>query len=194
MFEELASVASDDLGHARERVQRHAADIGTGFRIIGEADERPWPVSPVPLLIEADEWAGYRARRGAARGPAGDDPRGSLWPRALRRARADPGGAGRGQSLFPAADGRAGPAGRTPPAIRRGRSGARADGRLVRAGRSPARAGGGGLCAGEPAGARTDARRDCRTGSTSSATPPSSRRSAKGWRRCAGAAIRGSGC
>ncbi|HEU0067114.1 MAG TPA: circularly permuted type 2 ATP-grasp protein [Sphingomonas sp.] len=58
MFEELASVASDDLGHARERVQRHAADIGTGFRIVGEADTRPWPVSPVPLLIESDEWKG----------------------------------------------------------------------------------------------------------------------------------------
>jgi len=58
MFEELASVTGDDLGHARERVQRHAADIGTGFRIIGEADERPWPVSPVPLLIGSDEWAG----------------------------------------------------------------------------------------------------------------------------------------
>ncbi|WP_374944738.1 circularly permuted type 2 ATP-grasp protein [Sphingomonas sp.] len=58
MFEELAAVASDDLAHARERVQRHAADIGTGFRIVGEADERPWPVSPVPLLIEAEEWAG----------------------------------------------------------------------------------------------------------------------------------------
>lgn len=57
MFEELAAVASDDLGHARERVQRHAADIGTGFRIIGEADERPWPLSPVPLLIESREWA-----------------------------------------------------------------------------------------------------------------------------------------
>ena len=57
MFEELASVAGEDLGHARERVQRHAADIGTGFRIIGEADERPWPVSPVPLLIGSDEWA-----------------------------------------------------------------------------------------------------------------------------------------
>ena len=55
MFEELAAIASD-LGHARERVQRHAADIGTGFRIIGEADERPWPVSPVPLLIERSEW------------------------------------------------------------------------------------------------------------------------------------------
>ena len=61
MFEELATVASDDLGHARERVQRHAADIGTGFRIIGEADERPWPVSPVPLLIERSEWQGIAA-------------------------------------------------------------------------------------------------------------------------------------
>ena len=58
MFAELAMVASDDLGHIRERVQRHAVDIGTGFRIADEPDERPWPVSPVPLLIEAGEWAG----------------------------------------------------------------------------------------------------------------------------------------
>jgi len=58
MFEELAAVAGDDLGHARERVQRHAVDIGTGFRIIGEADERPWPLSPVPLLIDTHEWSG----------------------------------------------------------------------------------------------------------------------------------------
>jgi uncharacterized circularly permuted ATP-grasp superfamily protein/uncharacterized alpha-E superfamily protein len=56
MLEELSAVAGDDLGHARERVQRHAADIGTGFRIIGEEAERPWPLSPVPLLIEAAEW------------------------------------------------------------------------------------------------------------------------------------------
>ncbi|WP_010185943.1 circularly permuted type 2 ATP-grasp protein [Sphingomonas sp. PAMC 26605] len=56
MFEELAAVAGDDLGQARERVQRHAEDIGTGFRIIGESEERPWPLSPVPLLIEAEEW------------------------------------------------------------------------------------------------------------------------------------------
>ncbi|MEN2786449.1 circularly permuted type 2 ATP-grasp protein [Sphingomonas qilianensis] len=61
MFEELAAVAGDDLSHARERVQRHAEDIGTGFRIIGESDERPWPVSPVPLLIGAAEWAGIAA-------------------------------------------------------------------------------------------------------------------------------------
>jgi len=66
MLEELATVASDDLGHARERVQRHAADIGTGFRVAGEAEERAWPLSPVPLLIEAGEWrhieAGVRQR------------------------------------------------------------------------------------------------------------------------------------
>ncbi|KQT31282.1 hypothetical protein ASG29_15065 [Sphingomonas sp. Leaf412] len=55
-FEELAAVAADDLGQARERVQRHAADIGTGFRIMGEEAERPWPVSPVPLLIDGAQW------------------------------------------------------------------------------------------------------------------------------------------
>ena len=57
MLAELAAVASD-LGHARERVRRHAADIGMGFRILGETEERPWPVSPVPLLIPTGEWQG----------------------------------------------------------------------------------------------------------------------------------------
>jgi uncharacterized circularly permuted ATP-grasp superfamily protein/uncharacterized alpha-E superfamily protein len=64
MLEELAAVAGDDLGHARERVQRHAADIGTGFRIPGEEAERPWPVSPVPLLLGGGEWD--RIARGVA--------------------------------------------------------------------------------------------------------------------------------
>ncbi|WP_375391678.1 circularly permuted type 2 ATP-grasp protein [uncultured Sphingomonas sp.] len=61
MLAELAAVASDDLDHARERVRRHAADIGIGFRTVGEAEERPWPVSPVPLLIPAAEWDGIAA-------------------------------------------------------------------------------------------------------------------------------------
>lgn len=55
-FEELAVAAGDDLAHARQRVQRHAEDIGTGFRVTGDSDERPWPVSPVPLLIAEAEW------------------------------------------------------------------------------------------------------------------------------------------
>lgn len=61
MLEELAGAVGDDLGHARERVQRQAEDIGTGFRVIGESEERPWPVSPVPLLIEEAEWSGIAA-------------------------------------------------------------------------------------------------------------------------------------
>ena len=59
-FRELGSVASD-LGHARARVQRHAVDIGLGFRVAGEIEERPWPLSPVPLLLGAEEWTGIEA-------------------------------------------------------------------------------------------------------------------------------------
>ena len=58
VFEELAGVSGEALDHARERAQRHADDIGTGFRIAGEGEERPWPLSPVPLLIESAEWQG----------------------------------------------------------------------------------------------------------------------------------------
>ena len=61
MLEELAAAVGDDLAHARDRVQRQSDDIGTGFRVIGESEERPWPVSPVPLLIDEDEWAGIAA-------------------------------------------------------------------------------------------------------------------------------------
>jgi uncharacterized circularly permuted ATP-grasp superfamily protein/uncharacterized alpha-E superfamily protein len=58
VFEELAGLSGESLAHARERAQRHADDIGTGFRIIGEGEERPWPLSPVPLLIPEREWQG----------------------------------------------------------------------------------------------------------------------------------------
>ncbi len=61
VFEELAGRSGDDLAHARERAQRHAEDIGTGFRIAGEGEERPWPLSPIPLLIAKAEWDGIAA-------------------------------------------------------------------------------------------------------------------------------------
>lgn len=61
MFEELAGVAGGDLTLSRERAQRHAEDIGTGYRTIGEGEERPWPLSPVPLLIAAGEWRAIAA-------------------------------------------------------------------------------------------------------------------------------------
>ena len=58
LFEELAGLSGESLELARERAQRAAEDIGTGFRIAGEGEERPWPLSPVPLLIEQTEWKG----------------------------------------------------------------------------------------------------------------------------------------
>jgi len=61
VFEELAALSGDTLEHARERAQRHADDIGTGFRIAGEGEERPWPLSPVPLMIAEAEWRGIAA-------------------------------------------------------------------------------------------------------------------------------------
>lgn len=63
-LEELAGIGSGALDEARERVQRHASDIGTGFRVAGEVAERPWPLSPVPLLIGRGEWA--KIARGVA--------------------------------------------------------------------------------------------------------------------------------
>ncbi len=64
MLEELAGPGGEALDETRERVQRHASDIGTGFRVAGERAERPWPLSPVPLLIESGEWS--RIARGVA--------------------------------------------------------------------------------------------------------------------------------
>lgn len=58
LFEEIAALSGDGLGLVRERAQRHAEDIGTGFRIASEGEERPWPLSPVPLLIGKAEWDG----------------------------------------------------------------------------------------------------------------------------------------
>ena len=57
-FEELAALPGNGLAGARERAQRHADDIGTAYRAAGETEERRWPLSPVPLLIGAEEWRG----------------------------------------------------------------------------------------------------------------------------------------
>lgn len=58
LFDEIAGVAGGDLGAIRDRVQRQADEIGTGYRMPGESEERAWPVSPVPLLIPEAEWTG----------------------------------------------------------------------------------------------------------------------------------------
>lgn len=42
-------------------VDRHLQDIGVSYRVHGEARERTWPMSRLPLLIEEDEWKAIAA-------------------------------------------------------------------------------------------------------------------------------------
>ena len=58
MADEVARASGGDLAQARARIQRQADEIGTGFRMPGESEERKWPLSPLPLMIDAREWAG----------------------------------------------------------------------------------------------------------------------------------------
>ena len=58
MFARLSNVAQGDPAALAEKVAHQAVDLGMAFRVTGDAQERPWPLSAVPLLIGADEWAG----------------------------------------------------------------------------------------------------------------------------------------
>ena len=57
MANAIWSASGGDLSVARARIQRQADEIGTGFRVPGESDERRWPLSAMPLMIDAAEWA-----------------------------------------------------------------------------------------------------------------------------------------
>jgi len=54
----LASMAQGDPTTLAETTARHIDDLGLTFRIAGDQEERAWPVTPLPLIIGADEWAG----------------------------------------------------------------------------------------------------------------------------------------
>ena len=56
MLAEVAAASDGDLDTLRLRAERQADDIGTGFRMPGEAEERRWPLSPLPLMIGEREW------------------------------------------------------------------------------------------------------------------------------------------
>ncbi|EGD60104.1 hypothetical protein Y88_1978 [Novosphingobium nitrogenifigens DSM 19370] len=40
-----------------ELVARQIQDLGLSFRLTGDAEERPWPLSPMPLIIGAGQWS-----------------------------------------------------------------------------------------------------------------------------------------
>jgi uncharacterized circularly permuted ATP-grasp superfamily protein/uncharacterized alpha-E superfamily protein len=54
----LADLGSGGLGEVHDRLIHETSDLGMTFRLSGDKDERPWPVSPMPLLIGTREWAG----------------------------------------------------------------------------------------------------------------------------------------
>jgi uncharacterized circularly permuted ATP-grasp superfamily protein/uncharacterized alpha-E superfamily protein len=58
ILDQVASAGGGELSVTQDRLKRRVNEIGTSFRLAGEGEERPWPLSPVPLLIEEDEWQG----------------------------------------------------------------------------------------------------------------------------------------
>src|SRR5262245_42198781 len=52
----LMELSADDIERRFATADRHIRDIGVSYRAYGDRSERAWPLSHVPLLIEAEEW------------------------------------------------------------------------------------------------------------------------------------------
>jgi len=61
MADGLAALSHDGQGRVHEQVARQIQDLGLTFRVAGDEDERPWPLSPMPLIIGAEEWTQVEA-------------------------------------------------------------------------------------------------------------------------------------
>ncbi len=53
----MERVSSRDIDRSLAVAERHIRDLGISYRVHGEAKERTWPLSGLPLLIDEDEWA-----------------------------------------------------------------------------------------------------------------------------------------
>lgn len=53
----LSAMAQGDLVALADTAARHIDDQGLTFRIAGDEAERSWPITPLPLIIGAAEWA-----------------------------------------------------------------------------------------------------------------------------------------
>jgi Uncharacterized conserved protein len=53
----LSALSDGDPAVLQEAATRHAADLGLTFRITGDEEERDWPLTAMPLVIGAGEWA-----------------------------------------------------------------------------------------------------------------------------------------
>ncbi|UAK26429.1 circularly permuted type 2 ATP-grasp protein [Sphingomonas nostoxanthinifaciens] len=61
LFDGVAGLTEGRLQRLQDRIGRQVDEIGTAFRLPGDARERPWPLSALPLLIGEDEWRGLAA-------------------------------------------------------------------------------------------------------------------------------------
>ncbi len=57
MADGLAALAGEAGIPVQELVTRQILDLGMSFRIAGDAEERLWPLTAMPLIVGADEWA-----------------------------------------------------------------------------------------------------------------------------------------
>jgi len=57
MLEDLGAAGHGGFTGLQERAAQQVLDLGMAFRLVGEADERVWPLSPVPLLLDSATWA-----------------------------------------------------------------------------------------------------------------------------------------
>lgn len=57
-LDHLQQLSGNSASALIERVSRQVGDLGMAFRLAGEDQERAWPLNPVPLMIDSEEWAG----------------------------------------------------------------------------------------------------------------------------------------
>lgn len=57
MADGLAALAEEAGLPVQELVARQIVDLGMSFRLTGDEEERAWPLTPMPLIIGAAEWA-----------------------------------------------------------------------------------------------------------------------------------------
>ena len=54
----LAALSGGKAGSIQDQLGRQIQDLGMTFRMAKDEEERAWPLSPLPLIIGAEEWAG----------------------------------------------------------------------------------------------------------------------------------------
>jgi uncharacterized circularly permuted ATP-grasp superfamily protein len=53
----LAGQCGGDFDALHGQIAHLIQDLGMAFRLSGDADERAWPLGPMPLLIGSGEWS-----------------------------------------------------------------------------------------------------------------------------------------